>query len=113
MRIDVWLWRARFFKTRSTAANAVADGAIYCVQSDRSRILERPSHLVGPGDGLSVQTAGGLRTVRILALGTRRGPPAEARLLYEESAHELDEPGNPEQFVPNRDKDGPREDGSK
>jgi ribosome-associated heat shock protein Hsp15 len=100
VRVDVWLWRARLFKTRSLAANAVADGAVYCEQSGRSRRLEKPSHLVGPGDGLSVQTHRGLRTVKILALGVRRGPPAEARLLYEESAPELDEAGEADHSQP-------------
>lgn len=90
VRLDVWLWRARFFKTRSLAAAAVA-GGVYLERAGQSRRVDKPATLVEPGDGLSFRTGRALRTVRILALGIRRGPAAEARLLYEESGAALDE----------------------
>lgn len=81
-RLDVWLWRARFFKTRSLAARAVEGGAVRLVRSGASKLVAKPAEAVGPGDVLVVAGARGLRTVEIAALGERRGPASEARLLY-------------------------------
>lgn len=89
VRLDVWLWRARFFKTRTLAAKAVADGAVRVSRNGASRAASKPAEAVGPGDGLSVRVAGRVRTVELLALGVRRGPPAEARALY----RSFDDPG--------------------
>jgi ribosome-associated heat shock protein Hsp15 len=83
LRVDVWLWRARLFKSRALAADAVSAGAVRLVRAGASRALGKPAELVGIDDGLSVRTPRGVVTVRILALGQRRGPPAEARALYQ------------------------------
>jgi ribosome-associated heat shock protein Hsp15 len=91
-RLDVWLWRARFFKTRSLAASAVEAGGVYLERNGQSRVAGKPATAVLPGDGLSLRKGGAVRTLRVLALGVRRGPPAEARALYEAlDASELDE----------------------
>jgi ribosome-associated heat shock protein Hsp15 len=82
-RIDVWLWRARLFKSRSLAADAVTAGAVRLTRAGASRAVAKPSELVGPGDGLSVRTTRGVITLTLLAVGERRGPPAEARALYD------------------------------
>ena len=94
-RIDVWLWRARFFKTRTLAA-AVADaGRIRLTRQDGtpSRV-DKASRTVRPGDSLVFAHVGRLYAIRVEALGERRGPPAEARALYEvlgaESASAID-----------------------
>lgn len=80
VRLDKWLWQARFFKTRSLAAKVVAGGHVR-VNSTR---VSKPAHSVGPGDGLTFTAGNRVRVVRILALGTRRGPAPEAQALYED-----------------------------
>jgi ribosome-associated heat shock protein Hsp15 len=82
IRIDKWLWQARFFKTRSLAAGVVTAGHLR-VNGDRTA---KPGRAVGPGDVLTFRQAGEIRVIRILACGTRRGPAPEARLLYEDIA---------------------------
>jgi ribosome-associated heat shock protein Hsp15 len=97
VRIDVWLWRARFFKTRAMAARAIADGAARIVRGGESRTLEKPSATVRPGDGLTVLLGGRFRSVQILALGARRGPASEARQLYAAPDDALDGGGQASQ----------------
>ncbi|MGE0828229.1 MAG: S4 domain-containing protein [Hyphomonadaceae bacterium] len=86
-RVDVWLFRARFFKTRSQAGQAVADGVVRMERAGQTKLLEKAAEPVSPGDVLLISAARGLGAVRVLALGARRGPPAEARALYEELAN--------------------------
>lgn len=83
-RIDVWLFRARFVKTRAVAARLIAEGGARIVHDGLARRLEKPSVEVEPGDALLFPLRGRLVAVRVDALGGRRGPPAEARLLYSE-----------------------------
>jgi ribosome-associated heat shock protein Hsp15 len=108
-RIDVWLWRARFFKSRALAAAAVASGGVRLARAGQSRALDKPSAPVRAGDGLTIARGGNLTTVEIVALGLRRGPAAEARTLYRERWGELDE-GNRDSQVsaaPGIDPDAP------
>ena len=81
-RIDVWLWRARFFKTRALAAKVVEDGRIHLTRDGARTRPDKPSRTVRIGDELVFALAGRLTAVRVEALGTRRGPSAEARALY-------------------------------
>jgi ribosome-associated heat shock protein Hsp15 len=81
-RIDRWLWYARFLKSRTLAAALAASGKLR-VNGER---ISRPSRLVRPGDVLTFPLGPHIRTVRLLAPGTRRGPAAEARTLYEDLA---------------------------
>jgi ribosome-associated heat shock protein Hsp15 len=88
-RADVWLWRARFFKTRALAAKAIEGGQIRVSTHGSSRVIEKPAAAIHAEDGLTIRLPGGregavLKTVRVLALGERRGPASEARLLYAE-----------------------------
>ena len=83
-RLDVWLHRARIFKTRSLAERAVEEGAVRLARAGEVRRVEKPGEPVGAGDALLVAAPQGLRSLRVRALGPRRGPPAEARMLYEE-----------------------------
>lgn len=78
-RLDKWLWFARFAKTRATAVRLVADGH---VRVDSRRIAS-PSHGLKLGDVLTLALPHATLVVRLLALGERRGPYEEARLLYE------------------------------
>lgn len=83
-RIDVWLFRARFVKTRAAAARLISEGGARIVHDGVARRLEKPSVDVRIGDELLFPMRGKLVAVRIEGLGPRRGPPAEARLLYSE-----------------------------
>lgn len=80
LRIDKWLFHARFFKTRSLAAKQVSEGR---VRVDGVRI-SKPSRSVSPGHVLTFPQGRAIRVVRILALGSRRGPAPEAQALYED-----------------------------
>jgi ribosome-associated heat shock protein Hsp15 len=81
-RVDVWLWRARFCKTRTTASRLVESGQIRMTRAGQQTRLDKPSRTVQPGDELVFAFAGRLTAVRVQALGARRGPPDEARGLY-------------------------------
>ena len=81
-RIDVWLWRARFFKTRTLAAQMVETGRIHLTRGGLPGRPEKPSRPVRIGDELVFAIAGRLTAVRVEGLGTRRGPPQEAQGLY-------------------------------
>jgi len=81
-RVDAWLWRARFFRTRSLAAEAVTRGRVRLVRAGRETRLDKPSRAVRPGDGLVFAWRGRLNAIRVESLGDRRGPAQEARRLY-------------------------------
>ncbi len=83
-RIDLWLFRARFAKTRAAAARLVSEGGVRLVHDGVPRRLERPSVEVALGDTLMFPHLGKLIAVRVEGLGVRRGPAKEARLLYSE-----------------------------
>jgi ribosome-associated heat shock protein Hsp15 len=81
LRIDKWLWAARFFKTRSLASDAIDLGRVHL---NGARI--KPAHEVHVGDQLDIQVGDTRFEVKVLALSAVRGPAPVARLLYEESA---------------------------
>lgn len=81
VRIDKWLWAARFFKTRSLATAAVEGGKI-TVNGDRPK----PSRVLKVGDQLSIQIGYSQFVVNVLQLSGQRGPAPVARTLYEETA---------------------------
>jgi len=83
-RIDVWLVRARLAKTRAAAARLVSEGGVRLVHNGQPRRLEKASAEVEVGDVLMFPQRGALRAVRVSLLPRRRGPAAEARLLYSE-----------------------------
>ena len=80
MRIDKWLWAARFFKTRALAQRAIAAGQ---VKLGDERI--KPAHEVRVGDSLSVRKEDLEWKVVVRGLSERRGPAVEASKLYEET----------------------------
>lgn len=82
VRIDVWLWRARFAKTRSLAAAIVERGAVRLTHNGAQTRLDKPSRSVHVGDALTFVINGRLTSLRVEALGERRGPAPEARALY-------------------------------
>jgi len=80
MRIDKWLWQARFFKTRSLSAKLVTAG--HCrVNSNK---IAKPAFAVGPDDVLTFVQGDRVRVIRITDIGTRRGPAVEAQTLYDD-----------------------------
>jgi ribosome-associated heat shock protein Hsp15 len=85
LRIDKWLWAARFFKTRTLA----------CEEIDKSRVevngqLAKPSRLIKPGDLVSIRLQGGwLRTVTVLELSSQRGSAQVAQKLYKDTEESL------------------------
>ncbi len=90
-RIDKWLWFARLAKTR-TAAQALAVSGRVRVNRERNQSASRPLKV---GDVLTVALESGVRVLKVAALGERRGPAPEARLLYEDLTP-APEPGEPE-----------------
>jgi ribosome-associated heat shock protein Hsp15 len=80
LRLDKWLWAARFFKTRSQAGDAIEGGRIR-VNGDRPK-RARAVHV---GDEIEIRLPPYTHTLRVRALSGRRGPAAEAALLYQET----------------------------
>jgi ribosome-associated heat shock protein Hsp15 len=81
VRIDKWLWAARFFKTRSLAAEAVSAGK---VELNGERV--KPAKLIQLGDSVSVRIGPYLHVVHVRGVSERRGPASVAAALYEETA---------------------------
>lgn len=80
VRLDRWLWAARFFRSRGLAQAAVAGGHVH-VNGQRSR----PACAVRPGDELQITRGQERMAVRVIGLAERRGPAREAQALYEET----------------------------
>jgi len=80
LRLDKWLWFARFVKTRSLATKLIVDG--------RMRVNGAPTHkahyAVKVGDVLTFPLGPHIRVIKVVALGSRRGPAPEAQTLYED-----------------------------
>lgn len=99
IRLDKWLWQARFFKSRGIAAELVSSGKVRV----NSQTVSKPSRSVGEGDVLTFAQGRWVRVVRILACGVRRGPAPEARLLYDDLS---DPPPAPDIPAPGHDRKG-------
>ena len=80
IRIDKWLWFARFFKTRSLATKLCAGNKVRI----NSKIVSKSSASVRPSDVLTFPQADRIRVVQVIALASRRGPASEAWALYED-----------------------------
>ena len=110
-RLDQWLWFARLTKSRSLASSLCTAGAIIL----NGVVVRKARHLIRVGDIIVVPHGILSRTIRVKALGARRGPAIEAQSLYEEGAasagvSELDPPwkplladNQPESIFPSRD----------
>ncbi len=85
MRIDKWLWVARFFKTRSLAAAAISGHKIKCNGEH-----VKPARELKPGDTLEITLGEARYVVIVQGLVAQRRPASEARLLYEETAQSLE-----------------------
>lgn len=80
LRIDKWLWAARFFKTRSIAADAVESGKVLV---NEARV--KPAKAIAPGDLLAIRLGPYTFEVEVLALSDKRGPAPQAQKLYRET----------------------------
>ena len=80
VRLDKWLWAARFFKTRSVAREAVSGGKVR-LNDNRAK----PGRTLNVGDELRIQRGEDEYIISVLELSSRRGPATVARTLYEES----------------------------
>ena len=84
LRIDKWLWAARFYKTRSLAVEEIGKGRV------RVNDLEaKPSREVKPGDTVALRQGTVIRTVVVHGISSQRGPAPVAQQLYEETAESL------------------------
>nr|WP_300391428.1 RNA-binding S4 domain-containing protein [Henriciella sp.] len=79
----MWLWRARFFKTRSLASSFVSRRGVRVTREGTTRKLNKPASRLSLADVVSLPLGSQIVVVRILAFGTRRGPASEAQALYE------------------------------
>lgn len=85
VRIDKWLWAARFFKTRALAIDAIKGGK---VSHAGQRV--KPSKEIQAGDELSIRQGYTVKTIIVRDLSTRRGPAQQAALLYEETPESVE-----------------------
>lgn len=86
IRLDKWLWAARFYKTRSLAADEITKGRV--MVNDQ---LAKPAREVGPGDLVSIRKEFPAMHVRVCAVSSVRGPAPVARTLYEETPESVAE----------------------
>ena len=96
IRIDKWLWHARFFKTRTLAQGFVTGGN---VRVNKQRI-EKANHSVKPGDVLTFVKGPQVRVIEIVALATRRGPASEAQALYNDLSPPTPRKNDPDRPAP-------------
>jgi len=81
-RLDVWLWRARFFKTRALAAAHVQGAGVWIRRAGAMRRIDKPGDSVAAGEEMAFTANRQPVSLRVVALGVRRGPANEARALY-------------------------------
>lgn len=84
VRIDKWLWAARFFKTRSLAKQAIEGGKVHC---DGQKV--KPSKDIGVGQTLTLRQGWDEKTIDVLALSEQRRGAPEAQLLYAETQESI------------------------
>lgn len=104
LRIDKWLWQARFFKSRSLAADFVKSGKLRLNETT----TQKAHQIVRPGDVLTFPAGPYVRVIRIIALGSRRGPAGEAQGLYQD-LYPIDQQPRPPKKA---DKDANRDKGA-
>lgn len=82
LRVDKWLWHARFFKSRSLATAMVSAGRLRVNEQP----VSKPNYQARPGDVLTFPQGHHIRVIRVEAIGKRRGPASEAQTLYTDLA---------------------------
>lgn len=92
IRIDKWLWYARFFKSRTLAGKFCQAGKMRV----NDKLITKANIIIGPDDVLTFAIGTQIKVAKIIAVGTRRGPAPEAQALYED----LSPPPAPKAFRP-------------
>lgn len=82
LRLDVWLWRVRAFKTRSLSMEYIKKRGVRVTRAGATRKVGKPGATICVGDIVAYGRRDDIRAMEILGLGERRGPPAEAQALY-------------------------------
>lgn len=82
IRLDIWLWRARFFKTRALSARCISRGRVRILRGGQIFRVRKPYSEVHIGDQLTFTAYDKLSQIKVLGLGDRRGPACEAQSLY-------------------------------
>lgn len=82
LRLDVWLWRARFFKTRALSTAHIKGHGVRLSHMGQTRKTDKPGATLTVGDVVTFGKAGRIYSIEVLDLGERRGPAEEARALY-------------------------------
>ncbi len=90
-RVDVWLWRARFFRTRTQATEHVSRRGVRISRNGQTRRVDKPATNVTVGDVLTFTRAQRVEVIEIAGLGARRGPAEEARALYIERGSDTED----------------------
>jgi len=88
IRIDKWLWHARFFKSRTLASKLVGSGKLRL----NKEIIRKPGATVKSGDVLTFSKGAQIRVIEVVALGKRRGPAIEAHTLYNDLSPPVPKP---------------------
>lgn len=102
LRLDKWLWFARFLKSRTLAAELCAGGRVRV----SGRVVAKPSQTIKVGDVLTFPLGPHIRVIEVKALGQRRGPAEEARTLYEDLSPPVPRvAGSPEVLLPSGSRD--------
>lgn len=88
MRLDIWLWHARFYKTRSLASKVVKAKKVRV----NGTIVSKASSQISAGDVLTFVKEKAVKVIKVVALSDRRGPYTEAVLLYEDLSPKVEKP---------------------
>ncbi len=83
VRLDIWLWRARFVKTRALAAKLIKGGKVRLTRGEQTQRATKSNTQLRSGDIITLHRPHGLIVARMVAAGERRGPALEAQMLYE------------------------------
>ena len=94
LRLDKWLWYARFFKTRTQATKLIQSGKLRL----NGDIITKPHRAASVGSILTFPKAKNIRVIKIVKLGQRRGPASEATSLYEDLSPKINETKKEEQL---------------
>lgn len=83
VRLDIWIWRARFVKSRALAAKLIRDGKVRLTRDGHTVRAQKPNTAVRTGDIVTMTRPHGLIVAKMIAAGERRGPALEAQTLYD------------------------------
>lgn len=83
VRLDIWLWRARFVKTRTLAGQLIKGGKVRITRAGQTQRARKANATIRAGDVITLHRPHGLIVAKMLAPGERRGPAAEAQTLYQ------------------------------